>query len=208
MKKYIENLHFITQDHPLRSHIEQVQIACQAGAKWIQYRCFTKNDGELLSDIQEIAACCDDWGATLIVTEHTHLSKLADIQGFHLEDPEADIAGVKAILGEEFTVGGTAHTPEELIRLAGAGADYVGYGPFRPSATLALPLPAQGIPGYLQLMPAIQESDMPVIAVGGITASDIPALMETGIFGIAVSAAISQAADMEEAYREFYAGLR
>ena len=65
MKKFIERLHFITHDIEQLTHIEQAQIACEAGAKWIQYRCLIKNDDELLEDINVIAEICDDWGATL-----------------------------------------------------------------------------------------------------------------------------------------------
>ncbi|RZL05480.1 MAG: thiamine phosphate synthase, partial [Pedobacter sp.] len=85
MKKFIEKLHFITHDIQQLSHIEQAQIACESGAKWIQYRCLTKSDDELLTDINVIAEICDDWGATLIVTDHVHLKGKADIQGFHIE---------------------------------------------------------------------------------------------------------------------------
>ncbi|KEQ31461.1 thiamine-phosphate pyrophosphorylase [Pedobacter antarcticus 4BY] len=210
MKKYIEKLQFITHDIPGLSHIDQARIACEAGAKWIQYRCLTKNDQELLADIIPIAEICDDWGATLIVTEHIHLSKLADIQGFHLEDTHAPIDAIKEQLGEEFTVGGTAHTAADAVRLALAGADYIGYGPFKTSTTKLTDLAPLGTAGFNILMEEANTHlpDVPIIAVGGITAADIAALMDTGIFGIAASSAINQAEDMGEAYREFYALLR
>src|SRR3982751_3343053 len=86
MKKYIEKLHFITHDLEQYPHVEQVQVACEAGAKWIQYRCLTKSDEDLLKDIVPISSICDDWGTTLIVTNHIHLREQADIQGFHIED--------------------------------------------------------------------------------------------------------------------------
>ena len=48
MKKFIEKLQFITHDIDTLTHIEQAQIACEAGAKWVQYRCLTKDDEALL----------------------------------------------------------------------------------------------------------------------------------------------------------------
>ncbi|WP_316777380.1 thiamine phosphate synthase [Pedobacter antarcticus] len=210
MKKYIEKLHFITHDIPGLSHIDQARIACESGAKWIQYRCLTKNDQELLADIIPIAEICDDLGATLIVTEHIHLSKLADIQGFHLEDTNAPVKAIKEQLGEEFTVGGTAHTAADAIRLAAAGADYIGCGPFKTSITKVTDLTPLGTAGFSSLMEEVNTHlpNVPIIAVGGITAADIVALIDTGVFGIAASSAINQAEDMGEAYREFYAQLR
>ncbi len=135
MKKYIEKLQFITHDIPQHTHTEQAQLACEAGAKWIQYRCFTKTDAELLQEINVIAEICDDWGATLIVTDHIHLKDKADIQGFHIEDMNADFIALRSLIGEEYTLGGSANSLENLIRLANEGADYAGFGPFSITKT-------------------------------------------------------------------------
>lgn len=206
MKKFIEKLHFITHDIPQLSHIEQAQIACEAGAKWIQYRCLTKNEEALLEDINAIAAICDDWGATLIVTDHVQLNGKADIQGFHIEDMDADFVRLREELGEAVTIGGSANTVEGLTRLATEGADYAGFGPFYTTITKPNEFPLLGLEGYRNAMQALKEKsiDLPVLAVGGVGISDIEPLMHTGIFGIAASAAINQAEDMREAYLSFY----
>lgn len=210
MKKYIEKLHFITHDLPQLSHVAQTQLACEAGAKWIQYRCLTKTDEELLNEINQVAEICDDWGATLIVTDHVHLKGKADIQGFHIEDMEADFIALRKQLGEEVTIGGSANTLEGLIRLWKEGVDYAGFGPFNLTTTKPNNLALLGIDGYAAACAALQKSgiDLPVLAVGGVTLNDVDALMETGVFGIAVSAAINQADDLRDAYEAFYTKLR
>lgn len=206
MKKFIEKLQFITHDIHQHSHIEQANIACSEGAKWIQYRCLTKNDEELLEDINAIAGICDDWGATLIVTDHIHLNGKADIQGFHIEDMDADFVKLREQLGEAVTIGGSSNTVEGLIRLAAEGADYAGFGPFYTTRTKPNTAPLLGVEGYEKAMQVLkaQKINLPVLAVGGVTLSDIDPLMATGIFGIAVSEAINQADDMAAAYRAFY----
>src|SRR3712207_595275 len=95
LKKFISKLHYLTQDLENRSHVVQAQLACQAGCKWLQYRCFSKPDDVLLEEIHQIAAVCDDWGATLIVTDHIHLLERADIQGVHIEDANADFSAIR-----------------------------------------------------------------------------------------------------------------
>lgn len=206
MKKFIEKLQFITHDIPQHSHIEQAQIACNAGAKWVQYRCLTKNDDELLKDIHAIAEICDDWGATLIVTDHIHLNGKADIQGFHIEDFEADFTQLREQLEEAVTIGGSATTLEGLIRLAREGADYAGFGPYYTSTTKPNNAALLGIDGYRNAMTELQRLgiNLPVLAVGGITINDVDPLMLTGIFGIALSSAINQSDDMSAAYQAFY----
>lgn len=206
MKKFIEKLQFITHDIEQHSHIDQARIACEAGAKWIQYRCLTKSDEELLKDINVIAEICDDWGATLIVTDHIHLNGKADIQGFHIEDMEADFRKLRLELGEAITIGGSSNTVEGLLRIAEEGADYAGFGPFKVTTTKPNNAPLLGFEGYKNAMSTLnsQGIELPVLAVGGITLTDIDQLMSTGIFGIAASSAINQAENMRDAYLDFY----
>jgi thiamine-phosphate pyrophosphorylase len=206
MKKYIEKLHFITHDIPQHSHINQAQLACEAGAKWIQYRCLSKTDEALLADLNFIAEICDDWGATLIVTDHIHLKGKADIQGFHIEDMAADFVALRKEIGEEYTLGGSSNTIENLIRLAREGADYAGFGPFNITTTKPNQAPLISLNEYKTAIAELhaQGIDLPVLAVGGVTLNDIEALMQTGIYGIAASAAINQSEDLYEAYQQFY----
>lgn len=206
MKKFIEKLHFITHDIEQHTHVEQAKIACEAGAKWIQYRCLTKSDDELLADINVIAEICDDWGATLIVTDHIHLNGKADIQGFHIEDMDADFFALREQLGEAVTIGGSSNTVAGLIRLAHHGADYAGFGPFNITTTKLNNAPLLGFKGYTDAVFILKEQriEMPVLAVGGVTLDDIDQLIATGIFGIAASSAINQAEDMRIAYQNFY----
>ncbi|RZL04698.1 MAG: thiamine phosphate synthase [Pedobacter sp.] len=206
MKKFIEKLQFITHDIEQHTHIEQAQIACEAGAKWIQYRCLTKTDDELLEDINVIAEICDDWGATLIVTDHIHLNGKADIQGFHIEDMDADFKQLREELGEAITIGGSSNTVEGLLRIAAEGADYAGFGPFKVTTTKPNNAPLLGLEGYIKAMNVLKQHniDLPVLAVGGVTLDDIDDLMKTGIFGVAASSAINQAENMRDAYLDFY----
>lgn len=210
MKKFIEKLQFITHDLDTLTHIQQAQIACEAGAKWVQYRCLTKSDEALLEDINAIAEICDDWGATLIVTDHVHLNGKADIQGFHMEDMDADFRALRAELGEAVTIGGSSNTVEGLIRLANEGVDYAGFGPFSVTTTKPNNASLLGVAGYAKGMEVLQamKIDLPVLAVGGVTVNDVDALMDAGVFGIAASAAINQAPDMASAYRDFYDKIR
>jgi len=210
MKKYIEKLHFITHDIAQHTHVAQTQLACEAGAKWIQYRCLSKTDDELLVDINLIAEICDDWGATLIVTNHIHLKDKADIQGFHIEDMDADFIALRKQLGEEYTLGGSANTVENLIRLANEGADYAGFGPFKLTTTKPNNSPLLGIKGYddTQSMLKAQHIDLPILAVGGVTLQDVAPLLATGIYGIAASSAINQAENLRDAYEAFYKAIR
>jgi thiamine-phosphate pyrophosphorylase len=203
MKKYISKFHYLTQDLPNRSHIEQAEIACSAGANWLQYRCLTKTDEELIAEISQIADICDDWGATLILTNHYHLLDKVDAQGVHIEDFDADFKSIRDAIGEDKTFGASATNLEALLKVQATGVvDYCGYGPFRHTDTKPNNKPLLGFEGYRQLQK--QPIEIPVIAVGGITLNDVETLIQTGIYGIAVSAAVNLAIDPGAAVKEFY----
>lgn len=207
MKKYISKIHYLTQDLQTKSHLEQVMAACEAGANWIQYRCLTKSDDELIEEIHPLAAVCDDWGATLIVTDHYHLLDKADIQGVHMEDMNADFVAIREHIGDEKTLGGSANTFVQIKHGFETGAvDYFGCGPFALTLTKPNNYPPLGVQGYHDIVEQMQKHqiDIPVLAVGGVAVGDVEALLQTGIYGIAVSAAVNLAADPKLAFKEMY----
>lgn len=204
MKKYISRFHYITQDMPGRSHVQQVQIACGAGANWVQYYCMSKPEDELIDEINEIAEICDDWGATLIIANHYDLIDRVDAQGVHIDDIEADLPSIRKIIGSDKTLGVSAADTDELLKLQSTGVvDYYTYGPFAATLTSDLdggdPL---GFNGYRQLEKL--GIGIPVIAVGGIQVDDVEPLLQTAIDGIAVSSAINLVADPAAKVKEFY----
>ncbi len=204
MKKYISKFHYLTQDLPHRSHIEQAAIACEAGANWLQYRCLTKPDDELIDEANEIAAICDEWGATLIITNHYHLLERVDAQGVHIEDFDADFKAIRRSIGDDKTLGASATNVQKLLEVYNSKVvDYCGYGPFAHTNTKPNNKPLLGFEGYRELQQH-PEIDIPVIAVGGVQLTDVEALLETGIHGIAVSAAINLSANPAQAVKDFY----
>lgn len=207
MKKYISKFHYLTQDLPNRSHAEQTRIACEAGANWIQYRCLSKTDEELIAEIHEVAAICDDWGVTLVLTDHFHLLDQVDAQGVHVEDMKADFKAIRNQIGEDKTLGGSANTFEDVCRMNQAGqVDYIGLGPFSITLTKPNNYPLLGIDGYKTILQKMDDItiEIPILAVGGVAIDDVELLLNTGVHGLAVSAAINHASDTAKALQIFY----
>ena len=207
MKKYISKFHYLTQDLPDRSHVAQAQTACEAGANWIQYRCMSKSDEEMIAELHQIAAICDDWGATLILANHYHLLDKVDAQGVHMEDLDADFAAIREAITDEKTLGASATSIEALLRIQNSGVvDYCGYGPFAHTDTKPNNKPLLGYEGYRAL--ESHPIELPVIAVGGVQLKDVELLMQTGVYGIAVSSAVNLSLDpagmVKEIYRRIY----
>ncbi len=206
MKKYISDFHFITHNLAPKSQLEQVEQACMAGVKWIQYRCLDKPDSELVEEINHAASICDDWGVTLLVTDHYHLLDRVDVQGVHIEDSNADLTTIRHQIGDDKTLGASANHFNDVERICRTGAvDYIGCGPFGHTDTKPNDFQHLGIQGYKDIIlnMKMKELEMPLMAVGGVKHQDIDALLQTGIYGIAASSAINDAPDPAEAIKTF-----
>jgi thiamine-phosphate pyrophosphorylase len=187
----ISKLHFIAASP------QQAEQACGGGAKWVQLR--VKNVApdaweELARATQQV---CRHYGATLLINDNPWLAHTIGADGVHLGKADMPPDEARAILGPGPIIGGTANTFEDVQRLAAAGVDYVGLGPFRFTTTKQNLSPIQGLTGYQEILRQMRAANLtvPVIAIGGVLRSDLAELLGAGLHGVAVSGAISNAPD-------------
>ncbi len=161
----------------------------------------------MIEELHQIASICDDWGATLILTDHYHLLDKVDAQGVHLENMQADFNGIRETISDEKTLGASANSIHDIQRIADSGAvDYIGCGPFNRTRTKPNDFPVLGLMGYETIIREMTERriDIPLLAVGGVQINDVEGLMQTGIYGIALSAAVNLADEPGRTLKEFY----
>ncbi|CAL1521213.1 thiamine phosphate synthase [Chitinophaga sp. MM2321] len=193
----ISTLHYISRQTPAAAHTDQIMAACDAGCKWIQLRIKNETPENILPVAAAAKIICDRYKAALIINDYPHIAVAVEAAGTHVGLGDMTVAAARAITGPEMIVGGTANTAADIIQHAAHGASYVGLGPFRFTTTKQQLSPILGLSGYQAIMQKLQQKSItiPVIAIGGILLQDIPALMQTGIHGIAVSGLITQASD-------------
>lgn len=140
---------------------------------------------------------CREHEAVFLLDDRVGLAKELKADGVHLGRNDMPVDEARRILGEEFIIGGTANTFEDIERLWRLGADYIGCGPFRFTSTKKNLSPVLGLDGYRSIIGSMRAAgiELPVVAIGGITVDDIPAVMATGVDGIALSGAILNAGD-------------
>jgi thiamine-phosphate pyrophosphorylase len=187
--------------------VEQAQIACEAGANWIQYRCLSKFGEELLQDIHQVASICDDWGATLIIADHYNLLNEVDAQGVHMEDMDSDWIAIRKQIGRDKTLGASANTFEDIQRIAASDVvDYIGCGPFAVTRTKPNNYPLLGVEGYTDIVKKMKDAgiEIPLLAVGGVEIADVDVLLSTGVYGVAVAAAVNFSENPSRAFKEIY----
>ena len=154
-------------------------------------------DEETESVALPVQQMCREAGATFIIDDRVELVRKLQADGVHLGKNDMPIAQARQILGEGFIIGGTANTFADIQAHWKAGADYIGCGPFRFTTTKEKLSPVLGLEGYREIVGQMRQAgiNLPIVAIGGITADDITDLLQTGVTGIAISGAILRADD-------------
>lgn len=200
----VNRFHYLTQDLPEVTHQELAQIVCENGIRWIQLRVKNKPFDEWLQIAKEVKAICNRFQTVLIINDNVEICKEVNADGVHLGKNDMSVAEARNILGSNKIIGGTANSIEDIIQLESEGADYIGLGPYKYTTTKKNLSPLLGIDGYNQI---IQSSNhpikIPIIAIGGIQTEDVQPLLNTGVYGIAVSSAINLSENKQEIIKEF-----
>ena len=201
--KQIGKLHILT-DTVLQSrfsHMEITRLAIAGGADTIQYRQKSGSTREMIEIARNMKRLCSEAGVTFIVNDRLDVAIAAEADGVHLGQDDFPIPMARELLGEGRIIGGSAATLDEARKCLSEGADYVGFGPVYPTTSKDDAGPVSGIDILKQVVEIIP---LPIIAIGGVGAENIPDVMRAGARGIAVISAVCCQDDPEEATRSLY----
>jgi len=117
------------------------------------------------------------------------LAQEVSAAGLHVGLQDQPVALVRDCLGPQAIVGGTANTFAEVWQRVEENCTYIGVGPYRYTTTKANLSPILGLLGYQQILKQLSEKapQTKLIAIGGIQEVDIMPLLESGLYGIALS---------------------
>lgn len=191
----INGLLFITHQTEQYTYLESVEIALRGGCKHIQLRMKDVSLDEVMIVAQEAKSRSDHYDACLYINDYVDVCKQIGARGVHLGKTDILPSEARSILGNGFIIGGTANTFADICCLLSEGIDYIGLGPFRFTTTKKNLSPVLGLDGYADILNRCKENNVsvPILAIGGIMADDIPSILQTGVDGIASSSMILKA---------------
>ena len=233
-------LQFITHFTDKYSYYDSAMIALEGGCRWIQLRMKDADEAEIERVARLILPECRRRGAVFVIDDHVELALRVGADGVHLGKNDMPVSEARRLArefvgkqvtsrqaderqdkspcllvsdrlsAENFIIGGTANTFEDIERLAAQGADYIGCGPFRFTTTKKNLAPMLGIDGYKNILSQMRKHGitLPLVAIGGITCGDIPQLMAAGVMGIALSGSILRAEKPVEEMKKVVNELR
>lgn len=196
-KRQYKMIQFISHFNDKYSYLDSIRLALDGGCKWVQLRMKDASEEEFLRNAHQARKLCDQYQATFIIDDHVELVRECGADGVHLGKNDMPIAEARRLLGDDFIIGGTANTFDDVLSHYRSSANYIGCGPFRFTTTKKGLSPILGLKGYQDIVAKMksQSIDIPIVAIGGITIDDIPSIMQTGVNGIALSGTVINAPD-------------
>ena len=201
LNKKIVGLYAITADELMTNELlRRSRLVLQGGARVLQYRNKLADEALRFEQAHALRQLTQAFGVPLIVNDDVALAIKVNADGVHLGATDGEISRARAQLGADKLIGASCYNRLDLAReAAGQGADYVAFGAFFPTEIKPNAPHAE----LSLLRRARAELELPVVAIGGITAQNGAALMAAGADALAVISAVFSAPDIESAAQEF-----
>lgn len=174
-----------------------------SGARVLQVRIKPERPataGQLVRAGRMARRVCTEHGAALVMNDRIDVALAVGADGVHLGQTDLPLAVARSIAGRLW-IGISTHDLDQVHAARAAGADYIGYGPVFATSTKRNPDAVQGVAALREAVAAAGE--MPVVAIGGITAGHVPELYGAGVAAICAIGAVTGAADVTAAARAF-----
>ena len=117
MKNNNYRLQFITHQTERYSYIDSARIALEGGCRWIQLRMKDADETLLEETALIVQKMCKEYDATFIIDDNVHLCKKIKADGVHLGKNDMPIAEARKILGDDFIIGATVNTFDDVLLL-------------------------------------------------------------------------------------------
>ncbi len=176
--------------------LSQVEAALLGGVAAVQYRDKSGDVARRHEQASELVTLCHQFGVPLIINDDLRLADLCDADGIHLGRDDGSLREARIILGKGKLIGASCYQSLDLALAAqSAGASYVAFGSFFASPTK----PAASRADAALLREATQAIHVPLVAIGGITLANAPALLDAGADSLAVLSALFDTPDIRAA---------
>ena len=192
------SLYVITDERFLNvfNIFEALERAILGGATVVQYRAKKKTSREMYEEALLVREATRLHQVPFIVNDRLDLALAVGADGVHVGQEDLPVDAIRQVVGREFIVGLSTHNLDK-VREANREklADYIGFGPVFPTTTKENPDPVTGVENLCR---AVEESELPVVAIGGIFADNVKEVCSCRPSGVAVVRAVFQAGDPYE----------
>ncbi|CAN5435586.1 thiamine phosphate synthase [soil metagenome] len=172
----------------LEAFAAQLEAALGAGdVAALQVRLKPADDATIRTAVERLGPIAHARGVALILNDRPDLAADLGCDGVHVGQSDASVASARRLMGPDAMIGATCHDSRDLaMEAAEAGADYVAFGAFFSTDTKETTHRPE-----LDILTIWQETiEVPCVAIGGITVSNVLPLAIAGADFVAVSAGV------------------
>jgi len=187
--------------YPIVDSAEWVGRLLPLGVRLVQLRIKVGSIAQVRSEIRKAKALCSLAGAQLIVNDYWSLAMAEGCDFVHLGQGDLDAADVPALRKAGIRIGISTHDDAELARALTYQPDYVALGPIYPTSLKVMPWAPQGLGRITEWKRRVGQ--IPLVAIGGLTAERLPGVLNAGADIAAVVTDIVQHSNPEGRTREW-----
>lgn len=180
---------------PGESLAAPVEAAIDGGATFVQLREKNLARDAFVAEARELKALCAARGVPFVVNDDVSIALEVGADGVHVGQSDMEAGSVRDAIGPDRILGVSAETVDEAVLAERRGADYLGVGAVFPTGSKD-DAAAVSRETLAAICAAVK---IPVVAIGGITLENLPALAGTGVCGVAVISAIFAQRDIRAA---------
>ncbi|MDP2897165.1 MAG: thiamine phosphate synthase [bacterium] len=167
------------------------------GVAMVQYRDKSSSAAEVCRVCDELRRMTSRKGVILIVNDRVDIAHAVGADGVHLGQDDMPVASAREILGSKKIIGKSTHSFPQARRALKEDIDYIAVGPI-----FSTPTKPGAKPVGCELIVRVRAmTDKPIIAIGGITAKNLPEVLDAGADGAAVISAILKAKQIRTSTR-------
>ncbi|MFH1748071.1 MAG: thiamine phosphate synthase [Planctomycetota bacterium] len=186
-----------------RDWLEVAAAVLRGGAGCLQLREKELPDAELLNRARQLRELTTRHEALLAINDRPDIARLAGADIVHVGQQDLSVKNARRIAGTSILVGKSTHTLEQFEAARAEEPDYLAVGPMFQSPTK----PQDHIAGPQTLAQAASRTQIPLVAIGGITADNVAPIMSAGASCICACSAVVSTADPEAAARTLSAAI-
>lgn len=207
MNRELPNIYLITDRNQVtseREYFKTIEELLAAGVGMIQLREKDLSAADIYSYATRLRELTLQYDAKLLINDRLDIAEAVSADGVQLGISTLPIDIARRQLGNDAIIGVSTHSLQEALAAQSKGASFVTYGPVFHTPSKAI----YGEPMGTEALQAICRSvSIPVFALGGIKARNLPQITHSGMYGVAVISALMAAPSPSTAFQELIQAL-
>ncbi|MBQ4198532.1 MAG: thiamine phosphate synthase [Kiritimatiellae bacterium] len=183
---------YLVITNPAVGYAKCAEAAVRAGVKIVQLRMKHASREDILREAREMRRVTRSTGTLFIVNDDPSIAAESEADGVHVGQGDMPPSEVRTKFPQLRVVGLSTHNLDQVRASLGQPIDYIGVGPVYATPTKEIPDPTLG-PELAGRM--IAASRVPAVAIGGIDAETLPAVLAAGARNFAVVRAVCRSQD-------------